>query len=89
MSNLEIFVLAIFGGLFVALLSSGFTYYKQGTPSTKQISRDFLLGLIATGIVYPMLPESMDNVKEILTAEATAQSSGMSDPGVQVGPANF
>jgi len=89
MTNLEIFLLAIFGGLFVALLSGGITYYKEGSPSTKQLSRDFLLGSIVTAFLYPMLPESMDNVKDILTAEATATSSGMIDPGVQVGPANF
>lgn len=64
-------------------------YYKEEVTSTKQLSRDFLLGSIVTAFLYPMLPDSIDNVKDILTAEATAQGSGMSDPGVQVGPANF
>jgi len=97
MNQLEVFLWAIFGGLFVVLLTAGTTFYKNGTQSTKQLSRDFILGALVTGILYPMLPESFNGVKDILTAEgiqgsigsATITHSGSLDPGVQIGPANF
>jgi uncharacterized membrane protein len=92
MSQLEIFVWAIFGGLFVVLISSGIVYYKDNmTPTTKEISRNFILGAALTGILYPILPENLDGVKDILTAEGIPGSTKAVrfDSDVKVGPANF
>ena len=93
--DLEIFVWAIFGGLFLALIGGGALYYNNKDISTKQLSRDFILGAIATAMLYPILPESLDMKTlgvalptETLTAEKLVSFSGP-DPGVQVGPANF
>ena len=91
MNPLEVFLWAIFGGLFVVLLSSGAMYYKNQTPTTKEVSRNFILGAAVTGILYPILPESLDGVKDILTAEGIPESvkSVRFDSDVKVGPANF
>ena len=91
MSNLEVFVYAILGGLFVVLLSSGIRFYKSETPTTKELSRNFILGAAVTGFLYPNLPENLDGVKEILTAEGgpVSAKSVRFDLDVKVGPANF
>ena len=89
----EVFVWALVGGLFVSMLSYGAVYYQNKVPSNKQLSRDFIIGAVFTGFLYPLIPESFDDIREVLhtTAESLQpSSSGFSlDPGVQVGPANF
>ena len=61
--SLELFVWAIVGGLFLTILSAVTTYYQKETPSNKQLSRDFLIGAIFTGFVYPIIPESLMKLK--------------------------
>jgi O-antigen/teichoic acid export membrane protein len=90
--SLELFVWAIVGGLFVTILSAVTSYYQKQTPSNKQLSRDFLIGAIFTGFVYPIIPESFNEIKSSIQSTADKiQISGSSgiDPGVKVGPANF
>jgi len=95
--GLEVFIWAIIGGIFVAILSGGAVYYTSDStmPSKKQISRDFLIGAAVTGLLYPMIPESLEEIKDVISSTAgelqsMSASPGLkSDPGVQVGPANF
>jgi hypothetical protein len=97
--TLELLVWATIGGLFVTLLSVGMIYYNNDTPSNKQLSRDFLIGAAFTAILYPLIPESFDEIKAVITSTAgdlqtrlpkLAEGSGsIQDPGVQIGPANF
>ncbi len=97
--TLELLVWATLGGLFVALLSVGFIYYTKNTPTSKQLSRDFLIGAAFTGFLYPLIPESFNEIKDVITSTAgniqtrlpnLAESSGsIQDPQVQIGPANF
>lgn len=95
MASLEIFVWAIIGGLFVALLSAGAVYYNNQLPTNKQLSRDFLIGSAFTGFLYPLIPESFDEIKNVVTNTTielpkTLSGSTLSiDPDVQIGPANF
>ena len=102
MSAMEIFIWAIAGGLLVAVLSASAVLYQKDTPSRKQLSRDFLLGAAFTGFLYPIIPETFDEVKGALTTTAgglqeslaskiaTATNTlSVSDPGVKIGPANF
>ena len=90
--SLELFVWAIVGGLFLTILSAITTYYHKEIPSNKQLSRDFLIGAIFTGFVYPIIPESFDEIKSSIQSTADKiqiTSSPVIDPGVKVGPANF
>jgi hypothetical protein len=65
MASLEIFVWAILGGLFVAILSASAVYYNNQLPTNKQLSRDFLIGSVFTGFLYPLIPESFDEIKNV------------------------
>jgi hypothetical protein len=90
--SLEIFVWAVIGGVFVTLLSVGGSYYLNQSPSNKQLSRDFLIGAAFTGFLYPLIPDSFDEIKNVLTAgELHTHSGGLvsGDPGIKIGPANF
>lgn len=91
MSNLELFVYAVLGGLFVVLVTSGIRFYKDESPTIKELSRNFILGAAVTGILYPNIPETLDGVKDILTAEGgpVSTKSVRFDSDVKVGPANF
>jgi hypothetical protein len=96
--SLEIFVWAVVGGLIVAILGAGALYYQNESPTNKQLSRDFLIGASFTGFLFPLIPESFDEIKGVITTTAgdiqaslknTTAISGSLDPGVKIGPANF
>lgn len=89
--DLELFIWALVGGLFLAILGAAAVYYKQkDMPSAKQLSRDFILGAAVTGILYPILPENIDAIQRgVISEVSTAPLMTGLDPGVQVGPANF
>ena len=98
MTSLEVFVWAIAGGVFIVIISAATAYYQKGVPTNKQLSRDFLLGAAFTGFVYPLIPDTFDDMKGALSSTAVSAatavstvsaSSGSYDPGVKVGPANF
>ena len=101
MAYLEVFVWAIVGGLFVAILSAAAVYYNNQLPTNKQLSRDFLIGSAFTGFLYPLIPESFDEIKNVVTTTAAeiqanvpttlsgSLSSPVGDPGIKIGPANF
>ena len=98
MSTLEIFVWGIVGGLFLAILSALAGVYQGQHATNKQLSRDFLIGAVFTGFLFPLIPESFDEIKTTIasTASDLASASGTglgtivtSDPGVKIGPANF
>lgn len=98
MGGLEIFVWAIVGGAIVAAISVVAGYSIKEIPSTKQISRDFLIGAAFTGFAYPLIPDTFDAMKTAATSTASSfdlstlastTSVAAFDPGVKVGPANF
>ncbi|NDB82358.1 MAG: hypothetical protein EB127_06405 [Alphaproteobacteria bacterium] len=99
MASLEIFVWAILGGLFVAILSAAAVYYNNQLPSNKQLSRDFLIGSVFTGFLYPLIPESFAEIKNVVSSTANeiqasvpktlSGSLSSGDPGIKIGPANF
>ena len=96
MTSLEVFVWAIAGGVFIVIVSAVATYYQKDTPSKKQLSRDFLLGAAFTGFVYPLIPDTFDDMKSVLSSTAGGLQTGLVtavtasiDPDVKVGPANF
>ena len=94
--SLEVFMWIIVGGLFVAVLGAGSLYYINEIPTNKQLSRDFIIGALFTGFLYPLIPESFNEMKGIITSTAgdlqttlvTKTISG-SDPDIKIGPANF
>lgn len=93
---MEIFVWGIIGGLFLTVLSALAAMYQGLPPTNKQLSRDFLIGAVFTGFLFPLIPESFDEIKTTIASTASDLSSGSSlvnsttvDPGVKVGPANF
>ena len=97
--NIELYIWILVGGLFVLGLSCGFTYYKKDTPSQKQMIRDFLFGAAATGFLYPLIPESFDDMKEMFKSTANDIKTSidktelslitLDDPRVKIGPPNF
>lgn len=96
--SLEVFIWIILGGMIVAALGAGSVYYLKETPSNKQITRDFIIGAVFTGLLYPLIPESFNEIKDIITSTAgdlqqgissTRSNSGNSDPDVKIGPADF
>lgn len=95
MTGLEVFVWAIAGGFFIAIVSAATAYYQKDVPSKKQLSRDFLLGAAFTGFVYPLIPDTFDDIKDALSSTASTAANVVSatvstyDPDVKVGPANF
>jgi len=101
MASLEVFVWAIVGGLFVAILSAAAVYYNNQLPTNKQLSRDFLIGSAFTGFLFPLIPESFDEIKNVVSSTASdiqasvpialsgSLSSTALDPGIKIGPANF
>ena len=96
MSGLEIFVWAILGGTFVAVLSAVAAYSQKEVPSTKRVSRDFLIGAAFTGFAYPLIPDTFDAMKSAATSRAgdlttaiVSNTVSSFDPGVKIGPANF
>lgn len=100
MTAMEIFLWAMAGGLIVTILSASAVLYQKDTPSTKQLSRDFLLGAAFTGFLYPIIPETFDDVRGALTTTAGGLQESLvsnmaaavisaADPGVKIGPANF
>jgi hypothetical protein len=98
MAGLDVFIWAIVGGLFVAALSAAAIYYNNQLPTNKQLSRDFLIGSAFTGFLYPLIPESFDEIKNVITTTASdlnalkpAVLSGYSsgDQDIKIGPANF
>jgi hypothetical protein len=98
MKALEVFIWAIVGGLFVVLLITASIYYNNKLPTNKQLSRDFLIGSAFTGFLYPLIPESFDEIKNVITTTATEiqalkpitlSGSLTGDQDIKIGPANF
>jgi len=89
--SMELFLWAIAGGLLVACLSAIAVVYNKESVSTKHLSRDFILGTVLTGCIYPLIPETLQEISTAVTEKVSLVSSSYnsSDPGVQVGPPNF
>lgn len=84
--------------MLVAVLGAGSAYYINEIPTNKQLSRDFIIGALFTGFLYPLIPESFDEMKGIITSTAGDLQSSLnvksppgsgSDPDIKIGPANF
>ena len=95
MTSMEIFVWAMIGGVIVTAISASAVLYQKEFPSNKQLSRDFLIGAAFTGFLYPLIPETFDEVRGAVTSaagdftETISTKLTVSDPGVKIGPANF
>jgi hypothetical protein len=96
MASLEVFVWGIIGGVFLTILSALASKYQGQEATNKQLSRDFLIGAVFTGFLFPLIPESFDEIKTTIATTASDLTSGTglgsvstSDPGVKIGPANF
>jgi hypothetical protein len=96
--ELQIFLWALAGGMLVAALSSLAVVLQKDKPTLKHMGRDFILGAAFTGLVYPFIPETFEEVKEVVTSKAgdlvssvasTAAAATSGDPGIQIGPPNF
>ena len=96
--DMQVFLWALAGGMIVAVLGGMTAFFKKESPTTKQLGRDFILGAAFTGFLYPMIPETFDEMKEVVssktgdivaTVASTAGSVASGDPGIQIGPPNF
>jgi hypothetical protein len=79
MVSIELFLWAIAGGLLVTTLSAGAVLYNKEKPNTKHLSRDFILGAAFTGFLYPLIPESFDDMKAVLTTAGGGITTRISD----------
>ena len=99
MPTSEIILWAVIGGLLVAALSGVAVFYNKETPTVKHLSRDFIIGAATTGFLYPLIPDTFDDLKSSLGSIAGSGSGAIADtlkiaatsgdPGVKVGPPNF
>lgn len=105
MTTTELILWSIIGGLIVAVLSMIAVVYNKEQPNMKHMGRDFILGAATTGFLYPLIPETFDDLKSVMASVDTtglkdaishtvssvssATGTGLSDPGVKVGPADF
>ena len=105
MTTTELILWSIIGGLIVAVLSMMAVVYNKEQPNMKHMGRDFILGAATTGFLYPLIPETFDDLKSVMASVDTAgfkdvisqtvssvtsaAGTGLSDPGVRVGPADF
>ena len=105
MTTTELILWSIIGGLIVAVLSMIAVVYNKEQPNMKHMGRDFILGAATTGFLYPLIPETFDDLKSVMASVDTtglkdaishtvssvssAAGTGLSDPGVKVGPAEF
>ena len=80
-----------------AVTAAGSFFYTKATPSVKHLGRDFILGAVFTGFLYPLIPDSFDDMKAAVGSASLPAISGIADvmpklsvdPDVKVGPANF
>ena len=105
MTTTEIILWSIIGGLIVAILSMVTVVYNKEEPNMKHMGRDFILGAATTGFLYPLIPETFDDLKFVLgsvdttgikniisqtvSSVSSTAGAGILDPDVKVGPANF
>ena len=99
MPTSEIILWAVIGGLLVAVLSGVAVFYNKETPTVKHLSRDFIIGAATTGFLYPLIPDTFDDLKSSLgsiagsgtgaIADSLKMATTSGDPGVKVGPPNF
>ena len=66
MTTTEIILWSIIGGLIVAILSMVTVVYNKEEPNMKHMGRDFILGAATTGFLYPLIPETFDDLKFVL-----------------------
>jgi hypothetical protein len=67
MATSELILWAVIGGLIVAVLSMMAVVYNKQEQNMKHIGRDFILGAATTGFLYPLIPESFDDMKMAVT----------------------
>jgi hypothetical protein len=79
MATIELFLWAIAGGLLVTTISAGAVMYNKEAPNTKHLSRDFILGAALTGFLYPLIPDSFDDMRAALTTAGGGLSTRITD----------
>lgn len=96
--DLQVLLWALAGGMLVAAISAAVTTFKKDEQNIKHLGRDFVLGALVTGFAYPMIPETFDEMKDVITTKTgdivsqvatTTASVASGDPGVRIGPPNF
>jgi len=95
----EIILWAAIGGLILLVLSTAAAFYNKEVLTVKHMSRDFIIGAATTGFIYPLIPETFDDLKSSIVslrgssvgtiADTLNIAGGSADPGVKVGPPNF
>ena len=68
MTTTELILWSIIGGLVVAVMSMIAVVYNKEEPNMKHLGRDFILGAATTGFLYPLIPESFDDMKSAVTS---------------------
>jgi len=68
MTTTELILWSIIGGLLVAVMSMIAVVYNKEEPNMKHMGRDFILGAATTGFLYPLIPESFDDMKTAMSS---------------------
>jgi hypothetical protein len=86
----------VLGGVIIASLGAGTTYYlEEKQPSTKTVARDFIIGAIMMMMILQLLPESAEfMVSSVLSLVplslfTKAQAAEEDTMEVKVGVPNF
>jgi len=96
--DFEIFLWALAGGILVAVVSAAAIYSQKEEMNVKKLSRDFLIGAAFTGFIYPMIPETFQEIQGSMSDAAAAVSKAASsaassqltvDSDIKIGPPNF
>ncbi len=91
-------ILAIaFGGTTISVLGGIAEYMKEKEmPKVKGIMRDFIIGAVLTLLLFQLLPDSMNDLSQMLTSFGSMPSfpsfstgGGGIDPELQVGVPSF
>jgi hypothetical protein len=93
--DFEIFLWALAGGILVAVVSAAAIYSQKEEMNVKKLSRDFLIGAAFTGFIYPMIPETFQEIQGSMSDAAAAVSKVATstqltvDSDIKIGPPNF
>jgi hypothetical protein len=90
-------ILAVaFGGTTIAVLGGIAEYMKEKEmPRAKGVMRDFIIGAVLTLLLFQLLPDSMNDLSQVLTSFGSLpslpsfSSGGGVDPELQVGIPKF
>ena len=83
MTTFELIVWAIIGGIVLTSMTAAAAFfYNKETPNVKHLGRDFVLGAAFTGFLYPLIPDSFDDMKTAVSSTGSSISGLSSLPGL-------